>query len=139
MKHASRFAVLKKVLDDAEIYFSALEKVQSSAINQIETAGFRQASRLYNRRFSNQVSKGVKEHSLLQALCKNVRLLYGKQWRTHFDGKLSEPSALQLVSTSFEIPRMEEIDPEGMTLKRLQVSNWISRLNREMNGRETSV
>jgi hypothetical protein len=127
-RRAEGFPILKKVLEVANRYFDELGKVQSSPINQMEIHGYRQAARLYGRRFSDEISKGAAEASVFLKLFKNVQLLYGKQWRTFHAGKLSGSSDLQHISSTFEIPRLEQIDPEGMALRRLVASSRISQL-----------
>jgi len=60
---------------------------------------------------------------------KKVRLLYAKQWSVFRDGTLSPPSQLKGISTSMELPRFEQIDPEGMVLRRLYASAQIAAIS----------
>ena len=115
----------------AKQYYEGLGRVQSSAIGQMDVPGYRHASRLYGRRFSGQISKGAEAASVCMSLVKHVHLLYGgKQWRSFQGGTLSETSGLKTVTSSFEIPRLEMIDPEGMALHRLEVSTLIASLTK---------
>jgi hypothetical protein len=128
-KRKGDFQILNKAIEEVESYFSGLQRVRQSSINAMEIAGYRRAAQLHTRRFSNEVSKGAEELSVMMQFCKKVRLLYGKTWSTFQGGKLGEASDLKLFSSSFEIPRMEIIDPEGMALRRLYASAKIHELN----------
>jgi hypothetical protein len=126
---AADFPILQKAIAEVEKYFEALGKIRESSINQIEVAGFARAARLHARRFAAQVSKGAQELSIFSKLFKNVRLLYGRQWRTFHDGVLGASSDLKTISTSMVLPRMEFVDPEGMQLRRFHASLRIRELS----------
>ena len=129
-RRAGEFPILKRAIEQVDHYFEALRKVRQSSINAIEVAGYRQGVRLSARRFTNAISKGSEEASVFMSLFKKVRLLYGKTWSSFNDGKLGEASGLQEISSSVEIPRLEEIDPEGMALRRLYASAKILELSK---------
>jgi len=129
-KRAGEFALLKKVIDAAKRYYDGLGAVQNSSIGQMDVSGYREAARLYGRRFSTEVSKGAEAASVFMQLFKHVNLLYGKQWSSFQSGTLGQSSGLQTISSSMEIPRLEIIDPEGMALRRLEVSASIARFTK---------
>lgn len=129
-KKANQHPILQQILTETDHYFGALRNIHSSSINKISMSGFRRASRLQNRKLSEAVSKGAEEFSIFSSFFKNVQLLYGKSWSNFHDGKLGDKSELQLISTSYEMPRLEIIDPEGMALRRLHASAMIMELNR---------
>ena len=62
------------------------------------------------------VAKGIKEHSTFLSLMPTVHLLYGgTMWRTFTQElSLSDVSGMHASSASFEVPRLEFSDPEGM-------------------------
>jgi hypothetical protein len=126
---ASEFPILRRAIDETEAYFAALKKVWNTSVNRIEASGFRRAAQLHARRFSDEVSRGADAYSIFTKLLKKVRLLYGQQWRTFYDGVLGESSGLKQISTSMEFPRMEFIDPEAMQLRRLRASFRIRELS----------
>lgn len=133
-RHAADYPILKKAIDEVEQYFNVLKPLQQSTINQIQVPGFARAARLYARRFANEVSQGAEELSVFAKLFKNVRLLYGREWRTFHGGRLGESSDLEQVSTSVEFPRMEFLDPERMQLRRLHASLRIRELAQARDG-----
>jgi hypothetical protein len=121
-RQADVFPILRKVLNEAGNYFKSLCQLQQSPINAMDVAGYAYAVRLCRRRLSEEVRKGGEARSVFMQLFKKTQLLYGKKWSSFNDGKLTEASALQKISSSVEIPRLEEIDPEGMALRRLNAS-----------------
>jgi hypothetical protein len=131
-RRANELPMLKTVLGEADRYFQALLKINESSINSMVVPGWQQAARLYARKFSNEIAKGRKQYSVFLNLFKNVQLLYGKSWSSFHDGKLGEKSDLQLISSSYEIPRLEEIDPEGMALRRIHAFAAIRELTKSL-------
>jgi hypothetical protein len=129
-RRAGEFPILKRAIEEADRYFEALRKVRQSSISAMEATGYRQAAQLHARRFSNAVTKRSEEMSVFMKLIKKVRLLYGKAWSSFHDGKLGESSGFKQFSSSVEIPRLEEIDPEGMALRRLYASTKIRELTK---------
>lgn len=135
---SERFPILKDALETSKRYFDALRRVIGSSINTFEVSGYRQAVRLHARRLSNSVSNKSEETSIFLHLIKKVQLLYGNTWSAFTNGKLGESSGLQEFSTSFEVPRLEEIDPEGMVFRRSHASAQIAVLSRSMQRDENA-
>ncbi len=129
-KRADEFPSLKRALDAADRYVEALRKVRESHVGAMEVSGYRQADRISRRRFANAVSQGAEQQSAFMKLFKKVHLLYGKQWSSFHDGKLSETFGLQQFSTDMEISRLERIDPEGMALRRCNAAAQIRDLSK---------
>ena len=114
----SEFSIFKKAIEEVDLYFEALCRVRQSQQNTMEVPGCGHATLLHSRHFSNAVAKGTEERSGFMQFVKKVHLLYGRKWSSFQDGKLGQPSELKKFSTSVEIPRLEEINPEGMALRR---------------------
>lgn len=129
LRKSDEFLILKSALEKADKYFEDLRKIRQSSVIAMEVKGYRQAIRIHNRKFSNEISKKTKEMSLIRFLCKEVRLLYGKAWSSFNHDKLGETSDLKQFSSSVEIPRLEIIDPEGMALGRLNACTRILELS----------
>ncbi len=117
-KRKTEYPVLQKCLDDAKKYFDAFQSIHRSNLHSMGVAGYKKATRLYSRRFQNEVSRRAEENSVFLQLFKKVTLLYGKTCRTYSDGKLGEASGLNEISSSIEVPRLEVIAPENMALRR---------------------
>ena len=128
-RRAHDVSLLKKALDEETRYFEALRQAQGSSLACMEVPGYRNAARLHRRRFSNEVSKGAEELSIFMRLFKKTQLLYGKGWSSFDGGKLTATSELQEFSSSVEVPRLEQIDPEGMALRRLNASVRLAQIN----------
>jgi len=129
-RRKGEFPILQRALEAAESYFTALGSIQESPISQMEMPGLHSAFRLYRRRFSNEISNGAKEASVFATLFKNVQLLYGKRWRIYQGNKLGEPSDLKNFTAGAEIPRLEQIDPEGMALRVFRLLAALMQLGR---------
>jgi hypothetical protein len=131
-KRANEFPLLKEALGAAERYVEALQKLEQSCIRAMEVSGYQHAARIAQRHFANAVSQGAEQSSVFMKLFKKVALLYGRQWSSFYEGKLSKPFSLQKISTSMELPRLEEIDPEGMVLRRLHAVAQVHDLSKEV-------
>jgi hypothetical protein len=94
----------------------------------MEVSGYRQAVKLHGRRFAREVSKGAEEMSVFMGMFKKVRLLYGKRFSSFQGGAFGETAGLQQISSSTEVPRMEIIAPETMSLRRIHASAKIQEL-----------
>lgn len=129
-RNAEKFPLLQRVTEEVNCYFEKLKDVHKSSICAMDVPGYRLARRNYARRFNNEVTKGAEELSIFSQICKKVRLLYGRSWRTFMEGNLSESTALKEFSNSIEMPRMEFIDPEGMAFHRLFASAQIEALTK---------
>ncbi|HOW65159.1 MAG TPA: hypothetical protein P5186_02695 [Candidatus Paceibacterota bacterium] len=128
-RRSTEFPVLRKAIDEGEAYFERLTRVKESGIAGMAVAGARQALNLNARRFARAVEKGAEQMSVFMKLFSKVRLLYGNQWSVFHEGTLGDRSSLQQFSSSMEVPRMEFIDPEGMSLRRYQASVKIRELS----------
>ena len=128
LRKADEFPLLRETLKKADAYFDALKTLHQSSIKSMQVAGYHKAARIHARKMSNEISKGVNENSLIKMLAKTVRLLYGRSWSSFNEGKLGDTSTLKRFSSSFEIPRLEIIDPEGMALRRLYASSKLLEL-----------
>jgi hypothetical protein len=131
-RRASEFPILKRAIEEVDRYFDALRQARQSSISAMEVSGCRQAERLYARQTSNEISKGIEASSVFLKLIRKVHLIYGKTWSSFHDGKLGKSSGLQQFSTSFEIPRLEAIDPEGIEFRRLYASKRIHELSQSV-------
>jgi hypothetical protein len=114
--------VVQDVLKSLALYFEALRRAQTSSVNAMEVPGYRRACQLFLRRFSQGVAADVKNRSLVMSMCKTVILLYGKSVGAHIGGQLGVSTPLSHVSHQSELPVLEFSDPEGMLLRRCQIS-----------------
>jgi hypothetical protein len=129
-KHVVSDGNYAAVVERANDYFHNLKKTSVLSANGFAFPEFRDAARIGFREFSNRVAKGAKEKSIFLQLVKSVQLLYGRRWATYYDGKIGPVSETKEVSHEIESPRLEEIDPEGMALKRLRAGQRIRSLER---------
>ena len=123
---------LAAILEDVEERLTAIHKASESPALQMEVPGQARADRLHGQRMARDVAKGIKEHSTFLSFMPTVHLLYGgTAWRTFTqEQSLSDVSGMHASSASFEIPRLEFSDPEGMHLRRLMASIRIATLER---------
>ena len=103
-----------------ETKIDAINKASKSPALQMEIPGFKTAFRLANKKFSRDVDKGAKEHSVLLSMVKKIDVLYASNWRIlRSDGTLSETSRLERSTVSTEIPRIAFIHPEMDQFRRI--------------------
>ena len=61
-------------------------------------------------------------------MVKKVEMLYGQRFSSFRGGVLSESTPTQEHGFEMEIPRLEEIDPEAMALRRWRSLEIVSQL-----------
>jgi hypothetical protein len=121
---------LVAILSDVEERLTATVGASGSPALQMEVPGQTRAQRLHDQKLGRDIAKSVKQHSILLNLIPTVHLLYGEMEYRMFsgDGSLSAPSKMHSSSSSFEVPRLEVFDPEGMQLRRVAASARITKL-----------
>lgn len=65
------------------------------------------------------ISEEADKRSVLASLFPRIPLKYGRSFFMEKDGEYTEPSELEEISHSVELPRGELIDPIGQQIKRL--------------------
>lgn len=123
--------LIKDVIESAEQYFKKLENISQSAAISFTFPELKNSFEIERREFSKKVSKGAQEESILASLCKKVDIIYGNQWCIMVGDKLGDPTALERISHSVELPRLELIDPEGMTIRRMRATAQIKEYDKE--------
>ena len=129
--HVTSLPMLKPVIDSADAYFKTLAGLNDSAIKAQQIPGIRRymlrKARLDRRRLEEEVER----HSIFAPLVSKSYLLYGNQHAYVTDGKLSAPSGLHNISTSFELPRLETIAPEQCQMRRLNALVYLAQLRKQ--------
>jgi hypothetical protein len=123
--------VLKGALKKADIYFQNFEKCRSSPANGFSFPEFQLAAERGRTEFSRKVSEGAEQRSVLRKLFKTVQIIYGDQSATLIQGHISNPTPFQEISHRMESPRLEEIDPEGMVLRRIEARAKLKNLEKD--------
>lgn len=117
--------LLKEVIADAEKYFERLKVIEDSPAIAFTFPGCKEAIEREANEFSNKVTSGAKDKSIFTKLAKNVHIIYGTRWSIMMEGKLGGAQDFNELKVSMEFPRVEIIDPEGMALRRLQITSGI--------------
>lgn len=123
--------LLKYIIKAAENYFGNFKNTRNSPANSFSFPEFGQAAEKGSRAFSRKVSRDVHEKSIFMKLVKNVSIIYGDQWSIMVQGKLGDATPFKEVFHSMEFPRLEEIDPEGMAIRRYQATPKIMNLQKK--------
>ena len=122
---------LGTILQDVEERLRETRNAVASPAVQMEVPHWGEAEFRLAQRMQREINSGVEKHSVFLKLMTRVTLLYGKKWRVFYaDGTLSEPSGLKELSNTFEVPRLDLVDPEGMQMRRLNASARIAELER---------
>jgi hypothetical protein len=122
---------LGAILQDVEERLKETRNASDSPALQMEVPHRREAEFRLAQRMQREIKSGIEKHSVLLKLVTRVTLLYAKKWRVFYpDGTLSEPSGLQELSNTLEVPRLDLVDPEGMQLRRLGASARIAELEK---------
>lgn len=127
LKAAAGHARLAAVLAENETFFKNLSEAAKSPALQLQVPGYRRAEQAFHRKFSRDVVRSADKYSIFAQFAKKVQLLYGRNWRMmRSAGEISPSSALKEISHSFEMPRMEFVDPEGQRRRRIAA---VARIN----------
>jgi hypothetical protein len=126
------YPVFSDSVKSAKSYFDKLQSLHAVPINYFHNHEIDSAVRLFNRKFSTVVQKGVAENSLLMAIAgKPVRIIYGTSFANAYGGTLSDDTKPSQFSHSSEWPRLTCIDPDGEALVGIQYFQEIERLSRD--------
>jgi hypothetical protein len=120
--------LLQRVVRKAEEYFVNVEKCRELPANSFVFPEFFDAANKASREFSKKVKQSADEKSVFLKLVKTIQVLYSDRWATYVEGNLGQPSGFGHYSHSMEFPRIEEIDPEGLAIKRMMTYKRIQEL-----------
>lgn len=121
--------ILADVIKKADRYFDNLKQCELKLVPQTFPS-LDEISKRGAREQSRKISEEVDKHSVFAYLAHKVAIIYGESWATISRGHLGTESTPQQISHSIEFPRMEEIDPEGMMLQRMDAGGRINALER---------
>jgi hypothetical protein len=122
----SESPLIKSAISIADKYFSDLKGVFRSSANSFGFAGLADSVKYGARKYSQKIDSSVKERSIFRMFAKNIQVIYGNEWATYINGTVNPPTRFQEVSHSIEGPRIDEIDPEGMAIRRIQAASAIN-------------
>ncbi len=122
--------LLKGVIESAKKYFENLKNTRNLPANSFSFPELELTVEKGRKESSRKVSKEIREKSVLMKLVKKVDILYGNQWSAAIQGNLGDPTPFQSISHSIEFPRLEEVDPEGMAIKRFQATIKIKHIQK---------
>ncbi len=114
--------ILKEVIERAKTYYEKLKKVHDLPARSFTYYKFVEGAELERKIQSRDLNRIVKEKSVLLSLIRHTQILYGDKWA--FQNNIGEEKARKFneISYSVEFPRIENIDPEGMVLKRMFIN-----------------
>lgn len=119
--------ILSRVIKSADEYFEELGAAQKSPVNSFSFPEYHRATIKAYQTFSSEVSKGAREKSVFAKLFHNVNITYGNEFSFYQNGIVSPPLKSKAIEHSMEFPRLEIIDPEGATWRRIVMIKAVSR------------
>ncbi|MBS1941267.1 MAG: hypothetical protein JST38_10360 [Bacteroidetes bacterium] len=123
---------ITQMVDEAKKRIDATYGVRTSSALQMVVPGHSRAMALWMRRTVRQTRKGAMENSFTR-LFTNISILYAKKWRMQGpDGSLGEASELNKVSVEGEMPRLEAMMPEALTIKRISAEMRLREIQRTL-------
>jgi len=123
--------LLKQVISKAENYFKRLMDINDSPARGFFFPKYKEFDEKARRSLSNQISEGMRKHSVIISLVKHVQMVYGSTWCNLLNGQLDKETRLTEFQESMEFPRVEAIDPEGMRMRRIRASLELQRLEEQ--------
>jgi len=119
IKRFGRSKIIKTVITRAEKYFENFKKAQNSPANGFSFPGYREACFQDNKRLSAKIKKLAEEKSVFMSVVTKVQLIYGGEVSFTIGQSVSDATPMAHFEKSMELPRLELIDPEGMTIRRI--------------------
>lgn len=121
-------SLIQNAISGAEKYFDRLREIGNSPAVSFYFPRFKEMDEKTKRALTEQVSKSMREQSILVSLVKHVQIVYGSTWSNLIGGKLSDDSRFAEFHEDMEFPRLESIDPEGMKIRRIQAALELQQL-----------
>jgi len=131
-----RSPLLNEVIEKTDEYFDQLRSAEKCGGKLITFPQLKPAFRDWERRFASEVDSGAKQASIFRSLVRNYQIIYGSQWSTYQGGVISPPRTPQSFAHGTEFPRVELLDPEGMSLRRLRANAKLREMLEESSNRE---
>jgi hypothetical protein len=133
---AATMPLLQHVVEAADAYFKNLDELRDSPIKAQQIPVMRRyeirKAQIDRRRMQEMVEK----NSIFASLVSKSYLIYGNQHAYLMEGDLSAPSGLQEISHSFEMPRMDAIDPQAVHLRQLNALVTLAEIRREEESKQ---
>lgn len=120
--------LIQDTIAEAERYFDRLGKIADSPAVSFSFPRFKELDEKAKRALSEQMSKSIREQSVLISLVKHVQIVYGSTWSNFLGGKLTDDSKFTEFHESIEFPKLESVDPEGMKIRRMQAALELQQL-----------
>jgi hypothetical protein len=118
---------MASVIKAADNYYSKLRRTEDTALNAMKVPSLESIARSKRRALDREIREGSERNSVLMQVVKKVDMIYGERFSSFREGALSEPTATQQHRFEIEIPRLEEIDPEALALRRWRSMEFMSR------------
>jgi len=131
VKNKSKY--LKEILLKIKSYFDNFDKSIDLPPRYIQAPSYKDYFIREQEQLSSTIKSEARSKSVMLSLIKSVEILYGTEFTTVVDNKISPESKMKEFRTSMEFPRVEILDPEGMLLRRLGVSSKIKELQKIIN------
>ncbi|MBZ0201647.1 MAG: hypothetical protein K8I03_01380 [Ignavibacteria bacterium] len=112
--------IFKVVIESANSYFEKLNNTADLSANSYCLPIFIKAEQEVKRKMSKNISEGAYEKSIFMKFIKKTNVLYGDKWSVNHDKSIGNPTQFSKFSHSFELPRLEYLDPEGIVLRRIK-------------------
>lgn len=125
--------ILKVVIESANSYFEKLNNTANLSANSYCLPIFIKAEQEVKRKMSKNVSEGAYEKSVFMKFIKKTNVLYGDKWSINHDKSIGNPTQFSKFSHSFELPRLEYLDPEGITLRRIKARMELKDITNELS------
>jgi len=120
--------LLKEVITKAENYFTNLKPLYELPANNFSFPEYQTISQEAGTSFSNKIREEATKESVFLNLVKQTDVIYGNKWATMINGRLGGETGFNQLGQTFEMPRMELIDPEGLKYKRFWASIELQKL-----------
>jgi Asp-tRNA(Asn)/Glu-tRNA(Gln) amidotransferase C subunit len=113
--------IIQEAFDEIDEYFDQLDELSTLKELRPPSSHLSKIRRARKQQQSKAMEK-AREGSVIQSLFQSVPLKYGSGFYQINDEGSTEPAPLNKISTEFEIPRGELIDPVGQAYKRFLFS-----------------
>jgi hypothetical protein len=125
----SKSPLVADVIAKADAYFDAYRPTRGkSPLNSMLVPGLAFIARSKRRAIHREIAEGAERGSIFAQFMKNVDVLYGDRFCSFAEGHLDDPTPMQEHAYDMETPRIEEIDPERMAMRRWHALETTARI-----------
>jgi hypothetical protein len=120
-----------EAITKAEAYLAAIRTTLASRLNSMMVPALSFVASSKRRATEREIREGAERGSILAQLVKKVEMLYGDSFCSFDGGRLTDATPMKERGFEVEFPRIEEIDPEKLAMRRWHALEMFGELEKQ--------